>query len=165
MYVHYGCRCEACCKAEHEQYLKRQATKKRKRTNSKWGEPVDCASYEVPHKEYVRVINKREIQRAYNFRRYWAIKSRPATHSRCIHWTEIAEKFGMKCSICGCTVDPNDMWVGSDGRKRFGRKYPTVDHIVAIKNGGTDTLDNVQLTCKHCNSSKGAKRYENAVGE
>lgn len=41
MYVHYGCRCDACCKAEHEQYLKRKEAQQRKRLHSKWGDNSD----------------------------------------------------------------------------------------------------------------------------
>lgn len=145
MYVHYGCRCEACCKAEHRQYLKRKEARGRKRTYSKWGtddipEPIG-----------------RETQRIHNANRYRAFKERPSTHTRPIAWKEIVNRFDGKCNICGCAVDQTDTWVGSDGRKRYGRKYPTVDHIVPLKLGGTDTIDNVQLLCKHCNSSKGAK--------
>lgn len=145
MYVHYGCRCDACCKAEHMQYLKRKEAKNRKRTYSKWG--ID----DIPNP-----IGK-ETQRIHNANRYKAMKERPSTHTHRIVWQEIAEKYDMHCAICGCVVDPDDMWIGEDGRKRYGRKYPTVDHILAIKNGGSDTIDNVQLTCKHCNSKKGAK--------
>ena len=36
MYVHHGCRCAACSRAEHAQYLKRKECQSRKRTNSKW---------------------------------------------------------------------------------------------------------------------------------
>ena len=63
----------------------------------------------------------------------------------------------MKCAACGVETDPRDMWVNDKGTKCFGRNYPTVDHIVAIKNGGTDTFDNGQLLCKHCNSKKGVR--------
>lgn len=145
MYVHYGCRCEACCKAEHRQYLKRPSAQGRVRKYSKWG------TDEIP-----APIGKAS-QRAYNARRYDALKSRPSTHARRITWHEIADAFAMRCALCGCEVDPEDCWVGNDGCKRYGRRYPTVDHIISLKRGGTDTLDNVQLLCKHCNSAKGAR--------
>ena len=145
MYVHYGCRCEACCRAEHQQYLKRKEAQKRKRTNSKWGDPVNL------------VTDRRSTQRKHNHRRWREFKSRPSTHTRFIHWTELADTHGMKCAICGCDLDPRDTWINDEGYKCFGRKYPTVDHIIPLRHGGTDTLDNVQLVCKHCNSAKGAK--------
>lgn len=143
MYVHYGCRCEACCKAEHEQYLKRPEAKLRKRTYSKHGN--------VPK------IAKSERQRIYDATRRLAMRSREHEHTAPISWREIADAFDMKCAICGCEVDPQDTWINETGRKCFGRSYPTVDHIVSLKNGGTDTFDNVQLACKRCNSIKGAK--------
>lgn len=77
--------------------------------------------------------------------------------ARGLSWRDIAKRDHMRCQICGCKVDPNDKWKSDSGRWCFGRYYPTIDHIVALHNGGTDTYDNVQLACKHCNSKKGHK--------
>ena len=145
MYVHYGCRCEACCRAEHGQYLKRPEAKKRQRVFSKWGEIER------------RSPNKSEAKRQANIKRWSALSKRPHAHKGRIRWQEIADEFDMTCAICGTKVDPCDKWINESGRYCFGRNYPTVDHIVAIKNGGTDTYDNVQLACKRCNSKKGAR--------
>lgn len=148
MYVHYGCRCDACCEAEHRQYLKRAEARDRKRTKSKWSDPSV---------EYIVGQNRLNTQRVHNANRYRAFKERPSTHTHPITWHEIADRYGMKCAFCGCEVNPEDTWTASNGRKCYGRTYPTVDHIIPLKCGGTDTLDNVQLACKHCNSAKGAK--------
>ena len=150
MYVHYGCRCPDCCKAEHLQYLKRAEAKNRKRTHSKW-ETEDNGK---PH--------ERESQRVYNKKRWSALKV-GRLHTRTIVWTDLFEKFGGKCAICGIAVDPSDTWIWKHERRCYGRNYPTVDHIIPLKCGGTDTMDNVQLTCKRCNSKKGAKGYAVAV--
>ena len=144
MYVHYGCRCESCCKAEHEQYLKRPESEKRSRVYSKYSD--------LPY----RSISKSKAKHDCDVRRREAINSRTKAHSGQIKWHEIADMFGMKCAICGIEVDPLDTWTKDSGRKCYGRRYPTVDHIVPIKHGGTDTFDNVQLLCKRCNSKKGA---------
>ena len=55
-----------------------------------------------------------------------------------------------KCGICGlyCIKD-DDSWNGY-----FGAYSPTIDHIVALKNGGTHTWDNVQCAHAICNSNK-----------
>ena len=148
MYVHYGCRCDACCRAEHQQYLKRKEAQARKRTYSKWGD--------------IEAPAARESQRRNNARRWYALTKRPSTHAHPISWKELIKRDGTKCAICGENVDPEDTWE-KNGRLCFGRKYPTVDHIIPLIHGGTDTLDNVQLLCKHCNSVKGAKLYESAV--
>ena len=148
MYVHYGCRCEACRRAEHEQYLKRPEAKKRKRYMSK-------SSGEHKTDKAVR-------KHDYYCHRRDAIKSRPHEHTKPINWKEIAESHGLKCEICGIECDPSDTWINDKGRRCYGRLYPTVDHIVPLKHGGTDTFGNVQIACKRCNSKKGA-RLEVAV--
>lgn len=144
MYVHYGCRCEACCKAEHQQYLKRKEAQSRKRVYSKWG------TDDIPSPI------KTEAQRKYNRDRYLTYTHTRPFRQR-IRWQELVERDGDECAMCGCTVDPKDIWINEKGRKCFGRRYPTVDHIIPFREGGTDTFDNVQLLCKHCNSMKGAK--------
>lgn len=54
------------------------------------------------------------------------------------------------CQLCGKPVDWNDKSWGNN----FGALYPTVDHIVAMANGGGHTWDNVQLAHAICNSYK-----------
>lgn len=145
MYVHYGCRCDACCKAEHMQYLKRKEAQARQRNYSKWGTDVPTRA-------------GRESKRKYNLNRYTKYTHTKPYRQR-IRWEDFVEHGESKCAICGCEVDPGDIWINENGRKCFGRKYPTVDHIIPLKLGGTDTIDNVQLTCKRCNSKKGSN-YE-----
>lgn len=150
MYVHYGCRCDACCRAEHAQYLKRKDAMQRTRMKSKWSDDYGFAPSDTPKARIAK-------QRLHNSKRWREFRDRPHTHTTPITWREIADAFDMKCAICGCNVDPTDTWINKYGRLCFGRKYPTVDHIVSLRNGGADVLENVQLVCKHCNSVKGAK--------
>jgi 5-methylcytosine-specific restriction endonuclease McrA len=35
-----------------------------------------------------------------------------------------------------------------------------IDHILAVNNGGTNDLENLQVLCKYCNSSKGTKTID-----
>ena len=56
------------------------------------------------------------------------------------------------CQICGKPCDWNDRsW-----NKYCGPLYPSIDHIVAMKNGGGHVWPNVQLAHIICNSEKGA---------
>ena len=50
------------------------------------------------------------------------------------------------CQICGRPCDATDLSWGSSGPM-----YPSIDHIVALKNGGAHTWDNVQLEHIICN--------------
>lgn len=84
------------------------------------------------------------------------MKERRTTHTIKITWQEVAERDGIKCALCGREVNPSDIWYSETGRKCFGRTYPTVDHIIPLEKGGMHTLENVQLACKRCNSSKGS---------
>ena len=53
--------------------------------------------------------------------------------------------YGLQEGVCsGCQV-------------LFPFKNLTIDHIVPVSKGGQDHLDNLQLLCGYCNSSKGAK--------
>ena len=42
-------------------------------------------------------------------------------------------------------------------RRRVARRHLTVDHIIALKNGGRTSRANAQVRCRSCNSSKGAR--------
>lgn len=57
------------------------------------------------------------------------------------------------CYLCGKEVDWEDkkpsyktMICGSD--------YPTIDHVIPLKSGGTHTWENVRLACRACNCQK-----------
>jgi hypothetical protein len=51
----------------------------------------------------------------------------------------IGERDGFSCRHCGTAA------------------LLTVDHVVAVANGGTDDDDNLQLLCRSCNSRKGTR--------
>lgn len=55
----------------------------------------------------------------------------------------LIQKAGNKCSECG-----HDMrfWVS--------RRWPTVDHIKALANGGSNDAVNLRVICNRCNSRK-----------
>ena len=54
------------------------------------------------------------------------------------------------CQICGKPVN----WGDNTWGEHFGPQYPTIDHIVALSNGGAHTWENVQLAHAICNSYK-----------
>ena len=63
--------------------------------------------------------------------------------------SRLLERDGLTCYICGKTCDPNDTSWGTSGPN-----YPTLDHVVALANGGGHTWENVRVACGECNSRK-----------
>jgi 5-methylcytosine-specific restriction endonuclease McrA len=54
-------------------------------------------------------------------------------------WTGLVSFFGSVCLSCGVTTDLS------------------VDHVIPLARGGTNSIDNLQPLCRQCNSSKGIK--------
>jgi len=60
---------------------------------------------------------------------------------------QIAERDGRKCSVCGRLVD-----MSLSGRAKWG---PTIEHLTPVSKGGTNEPDNLALSHRHCNTSRG----------
>lgn len=58
---------------------------------------------------------------------------------------DIYNKYNGRCGYCGEKIDIKDM---------------QVDHIVALRVGGTDTLDNMICACRSCNHYKSTYTLE-----
>lgn len=65
---------------------------------------------------------------------------------------KVFERDAWRCGICGYKTHKTK-------RGTYHPKAPELDHIVAIANGGSHTWDNVQCSCRFCNSRKGATDY------
>lgn len=72
-----------------------------------------------------------------------------------VNRTAVIKRDGGVCQICGKMCDPNDHRWGSSGPD-----YPTLDHIIALANGGAHTWGNVQCACGMCNSKKRDLHWE-----
>ena len=70
-----------------------------------------------------------------------------------IDWKPLYKREHGICYLCGKPVDVDD-YEWRDGTFIAGNLYPSVDHVVALHNGGTHTWDNVRLAHRWCNSVK-----------
>ena len=59
-----------------------------------------------------------------------------------------------RCKICGGLVDRKDFTMVNNHMK-CGSRYPTIDHIIPLSQGGLHSWANVQLAHFLCNSYKG----------
>lgn len=82
-------------------------------------------------------MNNKDILKQYD-----EIKRKKLTKEERI---EIYNRFDGRCGYCGEKIDIKDM---------------QVDHIVALRVGGTDTLDNMICACRSCNHYKSTYTLE-----
>lgn len=77
-----------------------------------------------------------------------------------VSWRLLLREDGPECYLCGDAVDPSDhrYSTGGDGRRVFlaGPLFPTVDHVLALANGGAHARTNTLLAHFLCNSLKGS---------
>lgn len=62
--------------------------------------------------------------------------------------TEIGDRDGWRCHLCGKLVDASRSGMDPTG--------PTIDHLIPVSQGGVDTPENVRLAHRVCNSRRGA---------
>ena len=113
--------------------VKEANRKRREQATERWKDSLDHLDY----------------KRRYEVRRNIRITSQ--RYDSGITWKALAKRDGLSCYICGKTCNPNDRRYGTNGDD-----YPSVDHVVALADGGTHTWDNVKLACCYCNSHKQA---------
>ena len=70
-----------------------------------------------------------------------------------IDWKPLYKREHGICYLCGKPVDVDD-YEWRDGTFIAGNLYPSVDHVVALHDGGTHTWDNVRLAHRLCNTLK-----------
>ena len=58
------------------------------------------------------------------------------------------------CHLCGGRTDLPSVWQGWNWHNDWMPNAPTIDHILALANGGSHTWDNVALAHNVCNSVK-----------
>jgi 5-methylcytosine-specific restriction endonuclease McrA len=56
--------------------------------------------------------------------------------------------------LCGEKCNWDDIEY-KDGKAKAGESYPSIDHIIPLSKGGTQSWENVKLAHRHCNSIKG----------
>lgn len=92
--------------------------------------------------EYAKLISRSAygtIQRGFITERFQKLRDGEITMSGTIREWEREQQLPKECVFCGSTQDL------------------TTDHLIPINRGGDDSADNLVLSCKTCNSSRGDK--------
>lgn len=66
----------------------------------------------------------------------------------------VVEKEKGVCYLCGGKIDWSDYKI-VNGKKCACGRYPTIEHVVALCNGGAHSWENIRLAHFRCNASKG----------
>lgn len=131
--------------------------KKRYQQNPEWREkrraylrdlraadPDRFRKYEAEYRQRNEAAQRAKTNRRRNRRRALAAGNDHESYTM----AQVAERDEYACMICLTSID-----MQLSGRDPMG---PSIDHIIAIVNGGPDTLTNVQLAHMSCNSRKGS---------
>jgi 5-methylcytosine-specific restriction endonuclease McrA len=94
--------------------------------------------------DFERRVRRRDLRNAQDQLRRERIRANGA-QDRCMR-DQVADRDGWICAICGGAVEPV--------HRAPDPRTPSVDHIVPISLGGTDTLDNVRLVHLFCNMDR-----------
>lgn len=131
----YRSNCKECILEKNNEYKNKNIEKERKRSRE----------YGLLHKKERLCATKtwrlRNPERTSELRKIYNSNRRAMTNGTFTleEWKNLCSKYGNRCLRCG------------------EDKKLTVDHIIPISLGGSNTIDNLQPLCDFCNKSKGAK--------
>jgi 5-methylcytosine-specific restriction endonuclease McrA len=61
------------------------------------------------------------------------------------------------CRWCGAKFDEPDRFEGSMPVWATGQRFPTIDHITPLAQGGGNSRGNLTLSCEPCNHTRGSR--------
>lgn len=128
--------CIECGRKESKEYAANHREQRRAYFKRYWTNQEVRERILARHKIWMR--EHPENNRA-SVRKYRALKEGQSEHFTLEEWNELLAKFNYRCAKCGST------------------DRIEADHIVPIKRGGKDTIDNIQPLCRPCNISKNAR--------
>jgi HNH endonuclease len=110
--------------------------------------------YRANNPDHVKAVEKAwreanpEKKKAKDLNRYARKKNAPIVEF--VTRQQVLDKWGSDCHICHKPID-------LEANRQTNPLGLQLDHVVALANGGTHTLDNIKPSHVFCNLSKGAK--------
>lgn len=145
----FGSWCKECCRKSRREHITENPkqvhdSQKKWRTNNPDKAHETINKWYSAHPEYSLEWHKRNpSKRSEYYRNYCSKKRGDGGKITSKEWEELCRKYGNKCLCCG----------------RRDVKL-TLDHVIPIKLGGKNIVENAQPLCKSCNSKKNAKHID-----
>jgi len=139
--------CKDCFKQYSKSYRVSNAEKER----------VRAKNYRESNPEKVKDGFKRYRQENPDKRIVWGLKRRAAklgNKTKPYSLKQVFETYGLNCHIC---KNPIDFDAPRQPGKSGWENGLHIDHLIALVNGGSDSIENVRPSHGKCNLSKGAK--------
>ena len=142
------CYCNQCMAERKRDHYKKNAVARREAERKYYHANADKAlQYRITHREQ-RAMQHRAHQLLYPERhrtkanRYYARRRGAEGNYTTAEWVALCAYYDNQCLCCGL------------------RKPLTIDHIVPLIQGGSNSIDNLQPLCRNCNSAKGGKMID-----
>ena len=142
--------CKSCESKRHKEWREKtnhyeknkekfKEESRKRYNNNKERENKRCGEWKKNNREKINKWLSEPINRIKeNFRKY---KRRGAIGKvKYSDWVDLCNKYENKCLCCGSKKDKL-----------------TIDHVIPLILGGTNTIENIQPLCGSCNSKKGIK--------
>lgn len=138
--------CKQCNKDNSRKYSKRNRDKSNARQRRWYALNKDKINSNPSRINYQREYQRKVVlppdkKRIKNLRRR-ALQNNASGKITLEEWQSLCEKYGNRCINPDCP-DPS--------------KPVTLDHVIPLKLGGANTIENAQPLCKSCNSRKNIK--------
>lgn len=132
-----------------------------------------CGSLYLPACDTQRYCSDACSRRAHEKRRRSVTDAKRRTRMKAIRYDtgitleDVYDRDHGVCWLCGELCQWEDSWSDERGNFIAGNRYPSIDHVKALANGGSHTWDNIRLAHRICNTKKGINcyppRYNSAI--
>lgn len=113
-----------------------------------------CGSWFVPKRRNQQCCSRRCAESLNNTRKKDRRLRLLGGYNEAITLPRLYQRDGGVCYLCGKACDWQDFEIRDDGTFIAGDWYPSIDHVVALHDGGAHEWDNVRLAHRWCNSKK-----------
>lgn len=142
-----------CIRCERE--IRKQIDTLKKVINK---ECIECGQTFTTSKENV-VYCSNECSKKYNNRKKDKRIYKNGKPDLSITLNKLIRRDKCICHICGAKCDTKDFYY-KDSIFIAGEQYPSIDHVIAIANGGLHSWNNIKLAHRSCNSQKRDREYK-----